>query len=213
MAQLLKSESSQIDSQSEDEGIRNDLLESMDDTLVKAQGDIEKECEKCTVTEQLIMKEEAAEIERNLSEELHEVSHAQEMANAELSEVMHEGCELELDLQVWKLKAELLEAQLEQKRVTRKYLESSLIAQSEFEMRLKQDMDCLTNELEERDSMIAELQLQITLSEKRMKPSAEEICDGEELYPLKENVDTPLATSLKTSKAILNDTSVLRECN
>ncbi|KAL9254706.1 hypothetical protein AKJ16_DCAP11961 [Drosera capensis] len=249
MAQLLKSESSdssQIDSQSEDEAVSIDQLESMDDTLVKAQGDIEKECEKCTslmirtaalegleqqkllmqeelesckellkqsVTEQLIMKEEAAEIERNLSEELQEVSRALEMANAELSEMMHEGCELELDLQVWKLKAELLEAQLEQKRVTRKYLESSLIAQSEFEMRLKQHMDCLTNELEERDSMIAELQLQITSSEKRIKPSAEEIYDGEELYPLRENVDTPLATSLKTSKAILNDRSVLRECN
>ncbi|GAB2276708.1 hypothetical protein Dimus_011423 [Dionaea muscipula] len=217
MLQLLRSEFSAI--QARDDSVEEQLA-LKDAALVKAQNDLEQECEKHAA---LLMKVEALKsLEQRqllMQEELEKYKDVIQVLNSELEEKIYEGCDLELDLQVWKSKADNLKTQLEVNRLTRRDLESSLLTQAEFEESLKQDIVCLTNKVDEKDRIIADLQQHMTRlageeeeeEEEEEEVEVEEEEDHEaydEIYPPKENVITKI-----TSGAILDDRLVLRVLN
>ncbi|GMH06286.1 hypothetical protein Nepgr_008126 [Nepenthes gracilis] len=156
-------------------------LDMKNATLPKAQN--EKECEEATSLlqrdkeemiqepskHQLCLKDEAAQKERNLTEELREACDTLERMNYELTETICEGREVEFELQVWKSNAEILKIQLEESRVTRREIEASLIEQAQVEETLKQEIDYLTSKLKEKDRQTIDLQQRIVLLHQHIK--------------------------------------------
>ncbi|XAR73491.1 hypothetical protein NMG60_11007478 [Bertholletia excelsa] len=120
-----------------------------------------KESEGC----QLQLKKQVSKMESDLKK----VSRALDRANDELTEKFCEGNALEFELQIWKSVTERLKNNLEQNQHLRKQVESSLLAQVEIEVTLKEEKETLSHALEERDRRIDDLQRQLVLLDEKFK--------------------------------------------
>ncbi|KAA8530756.1 hypothetical protein F0562_005476 [Nyssa sinensis] len=130
-----------------------------------------KEMVKESSGHQLHLKEQALRLKNDLTE----VCDALDRANNELAQKFCEGNELEFELQIWKSIAERLKANLEEKYHMRREVESSLLAQVEVEVALKQEKEILARALEERDKRLNDLQQQLVLLDGRLNTRETEI--------------------------------------
>lgn len=105
----------------------------------------------------------------DLKEQLFEVYNALDKPNIELDDRTCEISEMEFELQMWKSFVKSLKNDLEENRVMRKALENSLLAQVDFNVRLKQKIDSLEHKLEEEENKINYLQLHLFVLEQALK--------------------------------------------
>jgi len=105
----------------------------------------------------------------DLKEQLFEVYNALDKPNTELDDRTCEISEMEFELQMWKSFVKSLKNDLEENRVMRKALENSLLAQVDFNVRLKQKIDSLEHKLEEEENKINYLQLHLFVLEQALK--------------------------------------------
>ncbi|KAI4314417.1 hypothetical protein L6164_027329 [Bauhinia variegata] len=117
---------------------------------------------------QLHLEKKVLQVESTSEEKLKEVSDTLERANTELYERIYEGSEMEFELQIWKSIVERLKSDIEENHAMRKALETSLIAQVDFGVGLKQEKDSLISELEEKERRIDDLQQQVVLLEQEL---------------------------------------------
>ncbi|KAL3630457.1 hypothetical protein CASFOL_023441 [Castilleja foliolosa] len=114
-----------------------------------------------------------------IQSDFNSVRDALDRANKELDEKFCEANEIEFELQIWKSMAEQLEMNLKRNLQMRREVEASLFAQTEVELNLKQEKECLRQILEEKDKRIDNLQQQLvevseTMNNLKMIQNAEE---------------------------------------
>ncbi|CAM8985753.1 unnamed protein product [Rhodiola kirilowii] len=107
------------------------------------------------------LKEQCLEMEFELKKQMQEVCHALESARIELAEASCKESEIEFEMQSWKALAEQLQYSLAECQHMRKQVEHSLLAEVEFEEKLKQEMDSANLMLEEKERNISDLTKQI----------------------------------------------------
>ncbi|KAK6154166.1 hypothetical protein DH2020_013805 [Rehmannia glutinosa] len=126
-------------------------------TLEELQFPLQKDVEKLKD-----MLEESKTYKVQSEEHVVQLRDALDRANEELYEKSCEANEIEFELQIWKSIAEQMELNLKRNLQLRKEVESSLFAQMEVELSLKQEKETLTHQLEEKDKRIGDLQQQLS---------------------------------------------------
>ncbi|KAG9138493.1 hypothetical protein Leryth_012781, partial [Lithospermum erythrorhizon] len=187
----------------------SDHLEMKNSALMKAQMDIEEEREKVACLARKVESLNIVESQQHSSEialsrqkelldesyasqahleeqlfsmkkDLNNVHDALDIANEELAEKLCEANGAEFELQIWKSIAEQLKSSLEDNRKMRIEVEDSLLADTEFELNLKQEKECLEHVIEEKDETISCLKEQLIKLKEDLKTKNEEyICHNE----------------------------------
>ncbi|XP_050372266.1 uncharacterized protein At4g38062 [Argentina anserina] len=115
------------------------------------------------------LKQQLLQIKSVLERECREVSDTLERANTELAEQISIGCEIEMELHIWKSITETLRTDLEVSLGIRKDLEASLLAEVDVGETIKQENKGLHCALEKKDRTVENLQQQIVLLEQKLK--------------------------------------------
>ncbi|XP_030528383.1 uncharacterized protein At4g38062 [Rhodamnia argentea] len=133
---------------------------------------------------QFYLKEQALRMEVDSNTRIKEVCDALDRTTSELTEKIGEANEMEFELQIWKSVADRLKFEIEENHETRKQLEASLLAQSEFENAMKMEKDELAHLLEDRHISINCLQKKILLLEQEIKMRELEVANSTKMESL-----------------------------
>ncbi|XP_021776268.1 uncharacterized protein At4g38062-like [Chenopodium quinoa] len=118
---------------------------------------------------QLYLKEQVSQMEVALKN----LSTALEKSNSELAAKISEATQTEMELQLWKSKAESFRTCLEQSQEAFKQMEKSLLEQVETEQCLKKENSAFQSKLKEEEQKIMDLQQKIdSLDQKLMQKEA-----------------------------------------
>lgn len=133
---------------------------------------------------QFYLKEQALRMEVNSNEKIKEVCDALDRTTSELTEKIGEANEMEFELQIWRSVADRLKFEIEENHETRKQMEASLLAQSEFENAMKAEKDELAHLLEDRRRSIDRQQKKILLLEQEIKMKELEVANSTKMESL-----------------------------
>ncbi|XP_030455881.2 uncharacterized protein At4g38062 [Syzygium oleosum] len=172
-------------------------LEMKNEALAKAHGEIISEHQKVQIELasykemleessrcQFFLKEQALRMEVDSNVKIKEVCDALDRTSSELTEKIGEANEMEFELQIWKSVADRLKFEIDENHETRKQLEASLLAQSEFENAMKREKDELAHLLEDRDRSIDCLQKKILLLDQEIKMRELEVANSTKMESL-----------------------------
>ncbi|XP_004509693.1 uncharacterized protein At4g38062 [Cicer arietinum] len=125
------------------DGSNNELQHSMQNEIYR----YKKMLEESTVRHR-ILEEKMLQMECDSKEHLIQTREALDIAIIELDDIICERNEMEFELQIWKSIAERLNNDLEESHLTRKELETSLLAQVVVSESLKQEKNKVVEELQ-----------------------------------------------------------------
>ncbi|XP_019182470.1 PREDICTED: uncharacterized protein At4g38062-like [Ipomoea nil] len=210
-------------------------LDEKNSAIIRAEKDLEEEREKVAVLSakieslNLIDEEQLDKLKEMLKEALAYQEHLKEQvrktesdlteAQEELAEVLYEGNEAELELQIWRTIAERLKSSLDENLQMRRKVEDSLFAQMDVEIDLRQEKDSLLAMLSEKETEIAllnsELEGSILAQEEAEKEKAsfhQKIEDLQDLVSsLEQEFENRTATFLSRLLQMQADTDKFRQ--